>query len=246
MRVEGAAVQRIRMRFSKSGPVRFLSHLDLLKSIERSLRRAELPVSYSEGFHPMMRLSFGPALALGSGSSAEWMDVDMGVETPPEEVRQRLNETLPQGLEILEARDIPLRTPSLQAEIRRAVYRVRLEGPGPDLAGLDARVAALLAQQEIPLKKKNKTVNLRSFIEDLRVAECFDGGCFLEVTLRLGPEGAVRPDDVLSPLLEGSALKSRAVERTALLRPRGEAWGDPWPDPPVESSSAPDALEHRG
>lgn len=224
-RIEGPAVQTVRMRFSKTGPVRFLGHLDLLKSIERSLRRAEIPASYSEGFHPMIRISFGPALAVGLASRAEWMDLELGVEMDAEDLQSRCNAALPPGLHIDEARVVPLHTASLQALIRRAVYHVGLDS----CAGVDERIAALLSQQEIPLRKKNKVVNLRSFIEDLRVAEAVDGQCLLEMTLRLGPEGAVRPEDVLAPLLEGSALRARAVERVALLCPRGDAWVEPWP-----------------
>ncbi|MBM3461610.1 MAG: DUF2344 domain-containing protein [Armatimonadetes bacterium] len=232
-RIEGPPQARVRMKFAKSGRVRFLSHLDTMKSMERALRRAGLPVSYSEGFHPHMRFSFGPALALGHGSVAEWLDLDIGQPLDAEEVKAALNRALPPGLEILEARTVPLQTPTLGATLRRAVYRVRLAAEA--FEGVPERLQALLAQQEIPLQKKNtrkntntntKIVNVRSFVEDVRIVEDF----LLLLTLRLGPEGSIRPEDVLAHLTEPDGSGVVAIERIALQQPRGDEWVDPWPD----------------
>lgn len=217
---------RVRMQFTKQGPVRFLSHLDLLKCVERALRRSELPVAYTEGFHPRIRISFGPALALGHASVSEWMDVDMATEIDAESVCARLNRSLPAGLEVQSARVLPSGVRSLQASIQRACYRVQLDVSSPlDADVLRQRIEDVLRQQEIELKKKNRAVNLRAFIDDLRLA--VERPMVLEVTLRVGPEGSVRPEDVIAALSPDGGVRAAFIERVALLAFSEGKWSAP-------------------
>ena len=202
------------MKFTKQGPVRFLSHLDLLRCVERALRRSQVPVAYTVGFHPRIRISFGPALALGHASVCEWMDVDMAEDVDPADVARRLTGALPVGMEVRAARLLPAGARALQAAVQRACYRVVLEVSGSEPVDLPVRVAAFLARQEIPLQKKNKVVNLRAFVDELRVTAPSPPS--LEMTLRVGQEGSVRPEDVLAAMCE-DPLEARVIERIALL-----------------------------
>lgn len=205
---------RVRMKFTKQGPVRFLSHLDLLRCIERALRRGQIPVAYTVGFHPRIRISFGPALALGHSSQCEWMDVDMADDVDVDDVSRRLSAALPVGCEIRAARLLESGARALQAAVQRACYRVVLDPADAPPDDLPARVEAFLARQEIPLSKKNKVVNLRAFVHELRV--CEEAPPTLEMTLRVGQEGSVRPEDVLTALCE-RPVETLLIERTALL-----------------------------
>jgi radical SAM-linked protein len=218
---------RVRLRYGKQDAVRFLSHLDLLKTFERALRRAGLPAAYTEGFHARMRLHFGPALALGHASQAEYIDVDLTEDIEPEQVMSALNAACPHGLRMLRAVRVPMHGPALAACLRRASYQVEMPVSVPA-----ERVAWLLSQQEISLQKKNKTVNLRGFVEDLRLVpgtRTTSEGFLLNLDLRLGPEGSIRPEDVIEALLPEAHVKARRIERTALLERRDDAWVEPWP-----------------
>jgi len=104
---QGAARWRLRITYQKRGDLRFLSHLDLVRSLERALRRSSLPIEFSQGFNPRIRLSFPGALALGIESEQEEFDVGFTEVVDPEEARTRLNAVLPGGLEVLGVRPSP-------------------------------------------------------------------------------------------------------------------------------------------
>lgn len=205
---------RVRMKFTKQGPVRFLSHLDLLRCVERALRRGRIPVAYTVGFHPRIRISFGPALALGHSSVCEWMDIDMADDVDVNDVARRLSAALPVGCEIQSTRLLESGARALQAAVQRGCYRVVLARDETEPDDLPARIDAFLARQEIPLQKKNKVVNLRAFVHELRISEPTPPT--LEMALRVGQEGSVRPEDVLAALY-GEPVDTLLIERTALL-----------------------------
>jgi len=93
----------LRLKFAVKAPVRHISHLDLLRALTRALRRAEIPVAFSEGFNPHMQLSFGPPLSVGTCSMSEYVDVQLTEAMEPAQLVQRLNDKLPQGLRVLDA-----------------------------------------------------------------------------------------------------------------------------------------------
>ena len=180
-------------------------------------------------------MHFGPPLPLGHASTAEWLDIDMATPTEAQEFTDRLNASLPDGMRVEEAREIPLASPSLGSQIGRGVYRVDVVGAAEALASLPARVQELLLQKEIIFEKNNskthqsKRVDLRGFVEDLRVVEPAATPVVMEVVLRLGSQGGVRPEDVLEALAPGGGYRASLVERTALQENRGGDWRDPWP-----------------
>src|SRR5690554_5367975 len=110
----------IRFRFSIGPEVRFLSHLDLLRAMERALRRAGLPAAYSAGFSPRPKMSFGFALPVGVMSVAEYGDFELACKMDPEEFKQVYNRHLPQGLHVLEAKLLAPKAPSLMSVINAA------------------------------------------------------------------------------------------------------------------------------
>jgi len=123
-------LQRLRFRFAKTGSLGLLSHLDLVRMLERALRRSGLPVSFTGGFHPLPRLQFALALPLGAEAGGEWMDLEMAEWQDPAWVRQRLQAQLPGEFSLLAVAEVPLAGPSLSQELAAAHWTLVLE-PAP-------------------------------------------------------------------------------------------------------------------
>jgi radical SAM family uncharacterized protein/radical SAM-linked protein len=120
-----AEVARMRIRYSKDGCARYLGHLELVSIFHRAARRAEIPLSFSQGFHPMPRLAFGPPLQLGLGSQAEFVDAFLTVEMQPEDLLARFNAALPEGISVCEVRPIAHATPSIHETLSSHRFRLR-------------------------------------------------------------------------------------------------------------------------
>ncbi len=108
---------RVRVKFAKITPLHLISHLDLIRLLERSLRRSQLPVSYTGGFHPLPRLQIALALPLGIEGLGEWMNIDFFEEINPLLIKEQLQKVLPQGINLLEVKAIPITKISLAQEL---------------------------------------------------------------------------------------------------------------------------------
>ena len=178
--------ERIRLHFSKTGNLRFIGHRDLLRTMERLLRRSGLAVTMSEGFHPKQKVSYVSALALGMGSEDEVMEVIFDQDYPTEEILEKLNAVSVHGLVFHQASVIPegVKKPSA------ASFRYEIPLPGELPSDLDDRIATLLASESAPVVKQNgKEVDLRPAILSLT-----RNGRLLELHLAVqtGPEAGVR------------------------------------------------------
>ena len=154
------AAARVRLRFRKIGAMRFLSHLEMINLFSRAVARARIPIRFSQGFHPHPRFSFATALSVGVESWAEYMDMEIDTGYGADRVKESLNSVLPEGMKILESREIPLRATSLSVIIERVRYRVTL--PGPVTLDLPSCAERFLALETCPLRreKKGKTLEL--------------------------------------------------------------------------------------
>jgi radical SAM-linked protein len=123
---QGERVVRHRIAFSKTGDARLLSHRNTMDVLERAIRAAGLPARYTEGFNPHMKLSMGPALALGLESRHEVFDVD-GREAFPPDAAERINAKLPPGVEVLDVRALAAGEAPLSKAVKGARYAVRLD-----------------------------------------------------------------------------------------------------------------------
>ncbi|MBI3973404.1 MAG: DUF2344 domain-containing protein [Chloroflexi bacterium] len=123
-RAGAAPMQRVRLTFAKNAPIRFISHLDVVRLWERTFRRARLPLAYTLGFTPHPRLAFAAPLALGATGGAELVDVYLAEHLDPAALAARLRECLPPGCEVIAAREVQLQGPALMALVRWAEYRV--------------------------------------------------------------------------------------------------------------------------
>ncbi len=205
---------RYRIRFAKQGPLRYISHLDLARLWERVLRRAHVPLIYSQGFNPRPKIQLASGLPLGYESICELVDFWL---TDPiaalDEFLERLRAVCPEGLTVLALAVVDLHAPALQSITDRAMYRVALRMPvEPDL--LQERINAFLAQKESWQVRRDKPYDLRPLVNDLRVV--IGTPVELEMTLALSQQrGTARPDEVIQVL--GIDPTSTLVIRTAIL-----------------------------
>src|SRR5512146_2790169 len=117
---------RARITFTKSGPLRYIGHLDLQTLWERAARRAGLPLAYSHGFHPQPKINFASALPLGYSSRAEVVDMRLQEDVEPVELQRRLTAAMPDGIAVLEVRAVDEAEPALQMQVTAAEYEVAL------------------------------------------------------------------------------------------------------------------------
>lgn len=190
---------RIRLRWGKSARLRYMSHLDNMRLIERGLRIARLPVVYSQGFNPAMKLSFGPPLPLGVTSEAEYVDIILE-STLNTGMLERLRQGMPEGVELYEARTVMGNSPSLSASLNRVVYCIRTEDV-PGATGLADRASSLMAMQSLLVNRTSKEtvkqVDIRPAIYRLAI----DNGN-ITMELGLGEGGYAKPGEVITSLIE--------------------------------------------
>ncbi len=202
-------VLKIQFEFQKVGELRYLSHLELMRALQRALRRAGVPLAYTQGFNPQPRVSVAQALAVGVEGLRELGELELTARVEPAELLSRWNAHLPPELKILRTWEAPLHGPSLSAGVRGAAYQVRLLPNGWDpitLAGLGTAGACadFLARGPIPVEvsKKGQTVTLdaRPFVQDF-TARSEDGSPQWELILRAGLGGSVKPQAVMRTFL---------------------------------------------
>jgi radical SAM-linked protein len=211
--------QRLRATFAKGPRLKYISHLDLALAWERALRRAGVPLAYSQGHNPQAKLQLASGLPLGYTGAAEVMDVILVETMPPTEFVARVRPVLPEGLVVTEVEETPLKSRSLQSTLRQAVYRVSVETALPT-DELTRRVNDLLAadqlKQQRVRKQRVESFDLRPLVEDIWLeASGQEGRTVLGMRLSAGQRGNVRPDAVLAALDLTDA--NAQVERTKLL-----------------------------
>ncbi|MEO5888561.1 MAG: TIGR03936 family radical SAM-associated protein [Anaerolineales bacterium] len=218
---------RIRITFAKVGALRYTGHLDLHKLWERAARRAELPLAYSQGFHPQPKIYIAAALPLGFSSRCEVMDMRLERDISLDGLRGSLQQTLPTGIQVLKVESADERVPALQTQVVSAEYEVTLMG-SIDESALARKVDSVLSSESIIRERRGKTYDLRPLIEDLRVLESDSslsmqkhtltgtGVPAIQIFMRLSArEGATgRPEEVLDAL--GIAFEETRIERTCL------------------------------
>ena len=210
------------MRFTKERDVRFISHLELAHLFHRASKRADLPLSYSEGFHPMPRIIFATAIPVGMESRMEIVDMELEGRITPREVRERLNQTLPRGIEILEAEEVPWNSTSSSA-LTTSVYWVPLDR----LISKDeaiSRIQKALEEKEFILhqerKGRERTVNVRPLIEKMEVKEGREGSektpaWGIELVLRHGMGRTAKPKEIIGAIL---SLKEEILAECKIIK----------------------------
>jgi radical SAM-linked protein len=208
---------RIRIRYKKYGMARFLSHLDLVRIFYRAFRAAGIAISYTQGFNPKPKVSFSPPLSLGYTSNAEYLDIELAsaVHSDPGNV---LNAYLPEGVHIVETKEITGNVKSLTATLNRARYEIDISGVNMDGDSFYQNLNRFISRDSIKVERvvkgKQKTVNIKPFIDTI---DQKNGTLFIQT--KTIESRSVRVEEILTQLFPDSKerLKGLPVHRTAQL-----------------------------
>jgi len=214
----------VRLRYAKLGRLVALSHLETIHTLVRAVRRAGLPVAFSQGYHPKPKVSFGPALPVGVESLCEYLDLELVGVAEAAQVAERLARELPEGFRILEAQPVDPREPSVSEAQRAVHYRAEFpaEGFGPE--DLARRVEAFLSAERSvvtrspPTKQprarrdrfaapRAKEIDLKEIVTHLAV----EGPGSVAFSLRADPTGSAKPAEVLAAIF-GDGAPPRGVK----------------------------------
>jgi radical SAM-linked protein len=244
-------VQRVRLRYAKRGRLRFTSHRDVGRALERAVRRARIPVAYSHGFNPHPRISYAGASPTGAASEAEYMEIGLTETRDPEELRAVLDSVLPPGLDMVAA--VTAAGGALADRLEASEWEITLlEVDTPELqAAVEAFRAAEHVEVSRMTKKGLRTFDCRAAVLSITAREATgvagDGPCaILQVVLRHGTP-SVRPDDVLAGLDQVAGLRPSVpplLNRRAQgpLDPQAGTVGDPF-DPDRDTPAAHEAAD---
>ena len=206
-----------RLKFSKMGMGKYISHLDLLRTFTRAIHRANLPVRYSQGFNPHQLITFSLPLALGVTSETEFVDIDFEESATPKMIGEALNKTLPPDIKILR-----VSRPEAKAnDIVSAEYIIDLL---TEKAVEKESVEAFFAQENIPALKKTKKgekeVNLKDFIIEWNIDEVNGKNIRLSAVFSAGGSANIKPDIVVAKLCEFLGFEEFAevsIHRTGIF-----------------------------
>ncbi|MBA1335238.1 MAG: hypothetical protein HPY66_0860 [Firmicutes bacterium] len=224
----------VRVEYEKKGRVAYISHLDLIRVIQRAVRRAGIPVEYTKGFNPHAKISFGPALALGTESCGEMMDVQLEKEMEVKNFIERMNASFPDGIRVTKAEYIPDGSASLTALINAAEYTVQAEYRQGG-SGQEGRVSDFFNRREIYIEKtskkgKKRLIDIVPMILEQKNIEVGGRRLSLDLILETGNERNLKPADLLFSLraYTGLELENVRIQRQSLLIKRGEKYFTPF------------------
>ena len=231
--------ERIRLRFSKRGGIRYISHLDLIRTFERAIRRSGLPIRMTGGFNPRPRLSFPLSLAVGIEGEEEVVELELAEWVAPAEAAEGLQKQLPDGLDIIATKLLP---DGRKGRVVEVVYEVGT-APGHGLFGdipIEQRIASVMTRRSLIVKRPSRTVgrragrgsgtrgrvrdaadagsksvDIRPYVRDIRPV-----GDALLIHLEVTPQGSARPQEVLAALglpLDRRACRYRITRKKVIL-----------------------------
>mgnify|MGYP000601508050 CR=1 FL=1 len=212
-----STIRKFHLIFTKKGDLRFLSHLELAHLFYRAARRAQLPLCYSEGFHPMPRIIFERALPVGVESLSEKVDMELAGKMFPEEIKERLNRNLPEGIEIMDVKELPLSLPST-SPLHRVTYWIPLDHL-MSKEDLYSMIQKIWEKEEFFIiqkrKGKKRRLDLLPLIEKMEVKEDKGGEFGLLLILRSSGGKMAKPHEVLEAVL---GLKGEALARCNVIK----------------------------
>ena len=233
---------RLRIRYSKKGKVRFISHRDVARIWERALRRVGVSVAYSQGFSPRPKLSFGLALSTGHESEAEFLDLELSDEDGDwtavrgEDLAVRLTAVLPVGLDVVAVAPVE-KGDSLQQAVTSCTWAIEVDDV--DREYMDAWVAGVLSREEIVVERERKgkpvVEDLRPHVLALDVTGTTETGIRLSADLGTQPR-ALRPTELLAAV--DPPLTARTVCRMNQWMSQGDDREEPLMAPTVPAPSA--------
>ena len=217
--MRGGAANPVRLQYTKLGKVRWISHRDVARALERSFRIAQLPLAFTEGFSPRPKVSFGLALSTGHESDAEYIDLVLAEEIDLDALAGRLNTGLPEGIAVVGVVALADRAPALQEAVTCVEWRVDVaheDLTAVDPAHLRDQVDTALAQSALPTTKRRKG---RDVIEDVRpvirrISVCDETSTAVAVEMEMStqPRGA-KPGEVLAAIGDFIDIRARRTHQ---------------------------------
>ncbi len=208
---------KYRIEFSKTDRMIYIGHLDLLQLFQRTFKKSGIPIGYSWGFNPHQLTIFAVPLALGVSSAGEVLDIQLTEKMDCNEIKERLNGSLPDGIKVLQVIELEFSAKSCASAVSYADYCVTLDDKYPDIQNV---VNEMLDAEEINIerttKKKTKTVNIRPLIKSIAVDN--DGEkTEIYANIATGSQGNLKIDVLLEYIFEKMGQEFR-FERTDILR----------------------------
>lgn len=214
-------MKNVRLKFSKGNDVKYISHLDLMRTFMRAVSRADIPIAYSGGFNPHPEMSFGAPLSVGVVSMAEFVDIYLKQEIPPQEIADKLNQFLPSGIRVLGAVGLPEKFKSAMALITHAKYSIKISTEQA-VDGLEDKARSFVNQEAIIAKKaqpkKNfqiKEIDIRPMIVEFNLQESKEQYHIFNCLLLSGSKANLKPEILMEAFAEYAGLK---VTRTNITR----------------------------
>ena len=198
----------IRSKYKKEDDMIFISHLDLQRLLQRAFRRAEINLSYSQGFNPHPKMSYGNALALGVESQGEYVDIEIEDDISVEAFLKRINEELPKGVKFIKGEEITPQTPSLSSEIEYGEYLFNIDLDKPLSKELvKTRVLELIKSESIMITKKNKKgkvveSDIRPLIKTFDLVVLDDNRATFEAIIATGSKANLNINTLIPILLK--------------------------------------------
>lgn len=218
---------RMMLAFNKGQEVRFIGHLDLMRTIQRALRRSHLPIKYSNGFNPHIRLSFAAPLSVGVAGKREMMEVPVEEGTTPEAFMEALNAVLPECLRMVSARPIDDDFPTLMSLMAGSVYSIHLPRT-PETDKALARFEDFMALKEYIAIRRTKSgenpCDIRPFIVEGSADTREDGHIIHLTSVATPKEGGLKPTLWLKCLFEfaGAEPVEATIYRERMLARDGQ------------------------
>ena len=198
------------LAFTKLNDMKYISHLDLLRLFKRAFRSAEIRLIHSEGFNPHPRLSFGQPLSLGYESLEEWIEVETKLTHEVNDLKDTINNQLPEGITIIEVKQAPSNQKPLAATCWQADYIIKIPLKA-DIIDLNTLGESFLKQPEILVNKESKknreikAVNIKAMIKYLKL-DLVDNNLIMQTTLDAGSNSNLSPELLLQAFLSFSGL----------------------------------------
>ncbi len=215
--MRGGAANPVRLQYTKLGKVRWISHRDVARALERAFRVVQLPIAFSEGFSPRLKVSFGLALSTGHESEAEFVDLVLAEPLPLDDLPARLSAALPDGIDVVGAVALADRVPALQEAVTCVEWRVEVahsDLTDVDPAHLRDRVDAALALHVLPTIKRRKGRDVEEDVRPVirRITVCDEPVAVLEMEMSTQPRGA-KPGEVLAAIGDFIDIRARRTHQ---------------------------------
>jgi radical SAM-linked protein len=211
-------MQRLRITFSRGEEVKYLSHLDLMRLWERALRRADIPLAYSEGFSPHPRISIAAPLPIGVTGDGELMDIMLRKRFSPYYFIKTVGEQLPCGIGLVGVEVVALPLPSLQSQVRQAEYGVELE-TDKRAQEVEEALNSFMVKKQLPWQHRRdremRQYDLRSLVDRLWLIKWWESWCTVGMCLRTDSSATGRAEQVTLAL--GFPDPPRSIHRTKLI-----------------------------